>query len=354
MEFIKFYLLLLLVTPSAWARIDLPKFATKLSLDNIRFITADGRFTYTQKRSGALTLASSFRGTDIFERPPGTNFYVTSSPARKKLAIEIEPNWHQDLDLTKLHEIMVGTYGGSNFLKVGMGRYPRLHLDDDYLTWIDPKEKVIHVQFLKSTDNHHQIKLSKKHNPFFFSEVVMINPETILYTDVNDKGYAALLSWNLLEKRMTVVKKADAAGTHFELCRRGNYVALGEFSYDDANKGSSISILAWKDSPNLAGFSSIYKTSDNDLGQLICDENKVWFVKTMSEDRKLNIRQTEAVVMDIRSGQILVKSELERVTNIINMDGRILIPFREDIFVAQGDPGSTKDALKPAGRKAAE
>jgi len=182
----------------------------------------------------------------------------------------------------------------------------------------------------------------------------MINPETILYTDVNEKGYAALLSWNLIDKKMTVIKKSDVAGTHFELCRRGNYVALGEFSYDDANKGSTISILAWKDSPNLAGFTSIYKTSDNDLGQMVCDESKLWFVKTMSEDRKLNIKQTEAVVMDIRSGQIIVKSELERVTNIINMDGRILIPFREDIFVAQGDPGSSSDRLKPAGRKATE
>lgn len=354
MVFIKFFSLFILLAQPVWARIVLPKFATKLSLDNIRFITADGRFTYTQKRSGSLTLASSFRGTDIFERQPGTNYYVTGTPAKKKLVVEIEADWHQNMDLTKLNEIMVGTYGSTNFLKVGMGRYPRLHLDDDYATWLDPKEKVIHVQFLKSSENHHKIRLGKKHNPFFFPEVVMINPETILYTDINDKGFAALLSWNLIEKKMTVLKKSDVSGTRFELCRRGNYVALGEFSYDDVNKGSSISVLAWKDRPNLAGFSTIYKSSDNDLGQMICDDQKVWFVKTMSEDRKLNIRQTEAVEMNISSGQILVKSELERVTNIIDMDGRILIPFREDVFVAQGDPGSSQDSLKPSGRKAAE
>lgn len=335
-----------LVASNAFARIELPLFESKLALENIRFMTKDGRFTYTQKRSGALSLNSSFKSVDIIESAPGTNYYITSSAARKKMVVEIERNWHQELDLTKLHEIRVGTFASTQFSFVGKGRNPRLHLDDDWLTWFDPKDKSIHVQFLRAKDPHHIIRLGKKLNAFFTPEVVMINPETVLYTDINDKGYAALLAWNLVTKKLTVIRKAEVTGTRMELCRRGNYVALGEFSYDDTNRGSGIQILAWKDTPNLAGFTSIYRVSDNDLGQMVCDENKVWFIKTMSEDRKLNIRQTDVVVMDITSGQLVMKSEMERVTNIVEMDGRILVPFRDSIYVASGSSGSKSDALK--------
>ncbi len=348
----RFTKIVLMSTLLAWAlpsvaRIELPKFAAKQSLENIRFMTQDGRYTYSQKRSGALSMSTSFKTVDVLTNPPGTNYAVTSSEARRKMVIEVEAQWHQDMDLNKVNDIMVGPFNGTQFSKVGRGRTPRLHLDDEWLTWFDPKEKVIHVQFLRTPDRHHVIRLGKKSNGFFFPEVVMLNPETILYSDVNDKGFSALLAWNLVEKKMTVVRKSEVSGTRLELCRRDNMIVMGEFSYDDTNRGTTIMVQAWKDSPSLGGFTTVYRVSDNDLGQMICgSNNRLWFVKTMSEDRKLNIRQTEAALMEMPSGRITVKSELERVTNLIDMDGRILLPLREDVFVLEGNPGSDSDTLK--------
>lgn len=339
---------LLATTPLAsFARIELPKFAAKQSLDNIRFMTQDGRYTYAQKRSGALSMSTSFKTVDVLTNPPGTNYIITSSEARKKMVVEVESNWHQDLDLNKVNDIMVGPLGGSQFSKVGRGRFPRLHLDDEWLTWYDPKEKAVHVQFLRVPDRHHVIRLGKKTNSYFFPEVVMLNQETVLYSDVNDKGFSALLAWNIVEKKMTVVRKSEVSGTRLEMCRRGNMIVVGEFSYDDTNRGTTIMVQAWRDAPSLGGFSTIYRVSDNDLGQMVCGSgNRLWFVKTMSEDRKLNIRQTEATVMELPSGKITVKSDLEHVSNIIEMDGRILIPMREDVYVLEGNPGSGTDTLR--------
>lgn len=334
------------VSITANARIDLPQFAAKQALENIRFVSQDGRFTYTQKRSGALTLSTSFKSNDVIESPPGSNYYVTASSARKKMLVEVEAAWHQVLDLTKLNDIYVGTFNGSQFALIGKGRATRLHLDDEWATWYDPKEKVIHVHFLKSSERHHIIRLGKKHNPFYTPEVIMLNPETVLYTDINDKGFAALLAWNLVEKRMTIVRKAEQSGTRMELCQLGKYAALGEFSYEDANRGSHIQVMAWKSNPNLTGFTTLYRVSDNDIGNMICAEGKIWFVKTMSEDRKLNTKVTEAVTLELATGKITQKSELERVTQLIEMDGRVLIPFREDTFVLEGNPGSKADILK--------
>ncbi len=340
-------LILCSVSGPTWSRIELPRFAAKQSLDNIRFMTQDGRYTYSQKRSGALSMSTSFRTSDVLTNPPGTNYAITSSEARKKMVVEVEANWHQDMDLNKINDIMVGSFAGAQFAKIGRGRYPRLHLDDEWLTWFDPKEKAIHVQFLRTPERHQIIKLGKKNNAFFFPEVIMLNPETVLYTDVNDKGFSALLSWSLVDKKMTVVRKSEVSATRLELCRRDNIIAMGEFSYDDANRGTTIMVQAWKDAPTLGGFTTVYRASDNDLGQMICgSNNRLWFVKTMSEDRKLNIRQTEAVVMELPSGRITVKSELERVTNLIDMDGRILLPLREDVFVLEGSAGSANDTLR--------
>lgn len=331
----------------AVARIELPKFAAKQSLENIRFISRDGRFTYSQKRSGALNMSTSFKSMDVLENPPGTNYAVGSSSARKKISVEVESNWHQDLDLNKVNDIMVGTLGGRELIKVGRGRIPRLHLDDEWLTWYDPKEKQIHVQLLRTPERHHVIRLGNKHNSYFFPDVVMPNPETVLYTDVNDKGFAALLAWNMVEKKMTVVRKSEVAGTRLELCLRDNMMVLGEFSYDDANKGTIIMVQAWRDAPTLGGFTTVYRVPENDLGQIICGSgNRLWFVKTMSEDRKLNSRQTEATLMELPSGRLTIKSELEHVSNLVEMDGRILIPMREDIYVLEGDPGSSSDTLR--------
>lgn len=354
----RFTRILSLMVWVAWAlpveaRIELPKFAAKQSLENIRFMTQDGRYTYSQKRSGALSMATSFKSVDVLANPPGTNYAVTSSEARRKMVVEVESQWHQNMDLNKINDIMVGAFNGVKFEKVGKGRVPRLHLDDEWLTWFDPQEKVIHVQFLRTPDRHHVIRLGKKNNGFFFPEVVMLNPETILYTDINDKGFSALLAWNLVEKKMTVVRKSEVSGTRLELCRRDNMIVMGEFSYDDTNRGTTIMVQAWKDAPRLGGFTTVYRVSDNDLGQMICGaNNKLWFVKTMSEDRKLNIRETEAALMEFPSGRITVKSELERVTNLIDMDGRILLPLREDIFVLEGSPGSDSDTLKAPTRSA--
>jgi len=348
MGFIKVFVFLMTVLNVRAFANTLPIFAAKQSIENIRFVTFDGRYTYAQKRSGALTLSTSFRNEDVLENPPGTNYYVTSSKDRKRVAIEVEANWHQELDLTKNHTIYVAPYGATKVEKVGIGRFPRLHLNDEWLTWYDPKERAIHVQFIAVPDRHQIIKLGRKHNPYFMPEIVMLNPETVLYTDINDKGFAALLAWNMIDKRMTVVQKSAQSGTRLELCRYGDMIALGEFSYDDSNRGTAIYYKASRaGAPStLGGFNNVYRVSENDLGQMVCARDSVWFVKTMSEDKTFNQRLTEAVQLELPSGKVTAKTQLNYVTNLIEMDGRIILPFREQFYVLQGSSGSSTEALQ--------
>lgn len=346
MRFISLIVAIFWLAPVSAQANKLPRFATKLSMDGLRYISRDGKYSYAQKRSGALSLVADFKSRDIIEGPPGTNYHVTSSSARKKVIIEVERAWHQEMDLTKLHEIWVAPLGSTNIVSVGKGRVPRLHLDDDWVTFYDPKSQSIHVQFLPVAKRHFVIRLNRKHNPFFMPEVLMLNPEVVLYTDINNKGHAALLSYNLVDNKVTVMNKAEKSGTRMELCSFGKYAALGEFSYPEAKRGSSIRIMAWKVVAGLGGFAQMYQTTDNDLGQMSCADGKVWFVKTVTEDFSTNNQVTEAASLDVLKGKVEIHSSLNRVSNLINMDGRILLPFREDIFVLEGDPGTRQDQLE--------
>lgn len=348
MRFSSLTALLAVATTSALAQ--LPRFETKQAIENIRFISRDGQQTYAQKRSGGLTLIANFRATDLLPGDTGTNYLVTSSFARQKVVIEVERAWHQELDPTKLHDLLVAPLGAAKATPVGRGRDPRLQLSDEWLTWYDPKEKAIHVQFLPVRDRHYLIRLSRKHNPFFRPQVVMLNPETVLYTDVNEQGHAALLTYNLLSNQLTVLRKAEQSGTRMEICRHERYLALGEFSYDDANRGSAIHVMAWQGAPSVGGLATLYKSSDNDLGQLVCAPDRVWFVKTVAEDRKWNNRLTEAASMELPSGKVEVKTRLERVAQLIEVDGRVFIPFRGETYVLSGEAGSKRDQLdRPRG-----
>lgn len=325
---------------------SIPMFATKLNLESLRFISRDGKFSYAQKRSGNLSLISDFKTKDIIEGPPGTNYLLSSSSIGNKIIIEVERAQHQELDLKKLHEIWIAPLGDNKLTSVGMGRYPRLHLNDDWLTYFDPKTQTIHIQFLPVAKQHYIIRLSQKHNKFFYPEILMLDSETVMYTDINSKGHSALLSYNLVNNKVTVLLKAELNGTRMELCSNDKYAALGEFSYPGARRGTSIRLMTWKVVPGLNGFTEVYKSVDNDIGQMICDSKKIWFVKTVSEDRELNGTVTEAATLSISNSKVEIKSSMEHVNNLIEMSGRILLPLRGETYVLSGDPGSNQDQLK--------
>lgn len=321
-------------------------FATKLSLDSLRFVSADGKYSYAQKRSGALTMISDFKSRDIVEAAPGTNYLVSSSNEREKVVIEVERNWHQELDLTKLHEIWVGDMGQPALTKVGMGRVARLHGKDQWMSYYDPKAQTIHLQYLPVTKRHYVIRLNRKHNPYFMPEVLMLDPETVMYTDVNDQGQSALLSYNIVSNKTVVMIKSSKTGSRFELCTYGRYAALGEFPYYGVRLGSSIRVMAWKAVPGTTGFAEVYASADNDVGQMVCTQDKIWFVKTTKEDFEVNNRITEAASITVPGSRLAIETSLERVSNLINMDGRILLPLREDTYVLSGDSGSKVDSLQ--------
>lgn len=323
----------------------LQKFLTKHSPETLRYISMDGRYAYVQKKPGVLGMVSSFRSVDFLSEANSNDFLVKSSNFRGRLAIESIPNAHTEMSLVKNHTIYVVDYGNTVTRPVGSGRNAKLHLRDEWITYYNIIDKVIHIQNLV-TQKKYEIKLSKKANPFFIPDIVMVSAKTVAYTDINESGYAALVSYDLESLKSTVIYKSTQSATRLELCKSEDYLGLGEFPYDGVARGSKIQTIPISSSMNLASMTTIYSSIEQDIGNIICLPRSIYFVKTMNHDKVMNHKITEAVKLDVKTENVEAKSELKTVAQLIEMDGRVMIPFRGDFLVIEGTANIGNETLK--------
>lgn len=335
---------LLIFITSALAA-DLPRFLTKHSPDTLRYISMDGRYAYVQKKPGVLGMVSSFRSVDFMSEPTASDFLVKSSRFRQRLIIETISNTHQDMSLVKNHKISVVDYGNTLIRQVGNGKAARLHLRDEWVTYYDIQQRIVLVMNLV-TQKKFEIKLSAKANPFFVPEVEMVSGSGVVYTDINEAGYAALVSYDLQSLKSNILYKSSQNGTKIELCQHEDYLAMGEFPYDGVGRGSKIQTLPIREVTNLAGFSTVYNSVDQDIGNMVCTRDSIYFVKTFGVDPVLNHKVTDAVKLDLRTQTIAAKSDLKHVGQLIQMDGRVMIPLRGELFVLEGTANLGEDSLK--------
>ncbi len=327
----------------------LPELSTKQSLDNIRFISVDGTITYYQLRSGALSFSSNYKSKVLFKNPLGTGYQITSSPSQKQLTIEIDLKSHDEYNLLKNNEIHTSEIGGLDTMPVGNGISPKLHLGDNFISYFRPIEREIIIKSIHDKDAPKiTIPLLNSINPYFIPEVVMLTPQVILFTDINKSGKAGVMKYSVGTKKYTNIVKGQFNGTKFELCSYKNNLYMGEFSYPTLKRGSKITHYDIKGKTSLGKGEVLYESSTEDPGNLACftTNNKLYFVKQIKLGE--NEFKTEAAEIDLKTKNLTIVSDLKYVTQIISMDGRILIPFRESFYVISGESNLNDDKFKKA------
>lgn len=334
---------LLFVISTAFSA-PLPVFMSKYSPESIRYISMDGRYAYIQKKAGVLGLVTNFKSIDFISESEKTTFLVTGSQAKNRLAIESIPNTHTEMNLLKNHLIRIVDYGNVKTREIGQGRSPKLHLQDEWISYFDMLSKEIKIQNLITTKAY-SIKTIKKDNPFFIPEVEMVSAQYVVYTDINSDGYSALIQHDLLSGKATVLQKSSQSATRIELCSSNGYLAYGEFPYEGVQRASTIQQVKLTGGVNLASATTIYESNSQDLGNMVCLQDAIYFVKTLHSDDSINHKVTEAVRLDLQTLGIQVKTGLKNVAQIIEMDGRVLIPYRGDLLVLEGKNDLATDVL---------
>lgn len=339
MQFIKIIFTMLL-SQIAFAKSKLPVLKTKQAIQNIRYLSSNGSTTYFQNNSGELWYSKNFNNKLLLKLEPRTQFLVTVTEDRKRIVIEADPFFHSNLNFNKTNEIYVGEYDSDKVFKLGEGTFPQLHDNDRWLSFYNPNAKEIKFINLENPKDKVDLILTNKLNPYFRPTRLIIG-DNFIYSDINKKGYSALISYDKKTKKFTPILKTKAEGMKVEMCILGDFLVMGEFSLYDLNRGTNISIINAKQDPKLAAPQIIYSSSLSDLGNLQCHrkENKVFFIKSLQEDLSINYKTSDVVAMDIGTGEVKLRSDLEKVTQIIQMDDRILVPLRGEYFVISGMQG---------------
>jgi len=330
---------------------ELPEMATKQAVNNLRFISKDGKFTYYQRRSGSLLLSTNYKVQEVLKGELGTQYLVYSTQHRNSLIITQDENYHNFFALRKPLKIFISKFGSLKPTFISTGLSPKLHMNDSWLSWFNPQAKVLNFVSLRNTALNFKIRIGNNKNPYFIPEVVMTTDNLIYYTDLNKKGVPGLIEYNRKSNKVKAVLKGSTPSEKIELCLFNDQLYIGEFGLNN-NRGSTIT-SASRRNIDAGKRRIIYESPLNDIGNMICNvvEKSVFFIKntTSEEDKVLSY---EAARLNTDSKEIKKLSNVKYATQIVNMDGRLILPYREKFYVLLGEHNlASIDQLEKKGTK---
>ena len=143
---------------------------------------------------------------------------------------------------------------------------------------------------------------------------------------------------------MTAFLKVSSPLQKLELCLSEKYLFVGQFGLSRSGLGSSITRYPLSNLiPQEAKV--IYQSEKDDIGHLVCDfsEDKIFFIqnKTQKGDKEY----FEAISLNINDGVIKTLTSLQFPSQIINMDGTLLLPLNGKNYILEGNNELVRDSL---------
>lgn len=327
----------------AYSQTSLPELVTKQAIQNIRLTTRDGRYTYYQRGSESLLLSHNYSVTEILKLPQGTQFDVISTSARRNILIIAHEKYHQTHSILQPHKVYWSQFGSKNVNELTNGNSAKLHQDDQWASVFSAVDKKLSFFKLNNNAQNFTIKLNNRINPFYTPEVAMVNEDIVIYTDINKDGLMGLLSYNRRTKKNKLIYKVDEPYFYIDFCLSKNKLVVGQFSYDRGQKFSQILVA----DTNKFDFNELYLSKSDDLGNLNCPstESKVYFIKDTTGDKS---RITSDVFsIDLNSKKLNQETNKDHITQLVDMDGMLLVPSKGKYFVLKGNSQlNTMDQLR--------
>lgn len=338
-----FTFLLILISSQALSQ-NLPEFYSVNNLENVVFLTQDGKYIYTQKNSGSLSITTNFSSQELIKKDEGARFQIYSGE-KDQILIEVDQNFYNKFDSKKMYEIYSSKLGDTSVVKRAEGVLPDLHLFDSYLSYFNPIEGSITFKNLINGKDK-RIFLNKERTPYFSPLKLMINQDFVVYTDIDNDGYVSLYSTSLLDGKKSLVLKSSLKTLGIEACIFENNLYIGEFPYLERTLQSSITKISLDNNPNFASREVIYHSESSDIGNMICKNNGIYFIKAYQHNKNLNSTQTDIAFYNYKSSQIERISNLGNVLNISTTDGRILTNVLGKIYLVYEDKKLNNKSLR--------
>ncbi len=348
---------LLLISCSLNAKIVLPQLLTKQAINNIRFLSSDGKFTYYQKRSGSLLYSSNYQVHEMLKGPIGTQYNVIGSQARKKIVILQNENFHTFYSMRALEKIFIADYGTYSTKQIGLGSDPKLHLSDEWLSYYDFYKKILTFENTNNSAAKFSIKLNNKKNPYFAPQVVMSDENTVYYTDLGDNGSFGIIRYTRNNNTSKLIYSSNSPMIKAELCMHNQHLLVLTSGINFSKDGTYLTQFKLPFEDFKKG-NILYSSPVNDIGQITCnvDSENIYFIKNYGTNESI---RTDVTELKVSTKETKIMSELKTVTSIINMDSTLLALDKGAYFIVKGSldfknidtlkslpPGGATEAIK--------
>ena len=341
MRFISFLLLL----PSICHGLD--EFITKQAINKIRYISKDGKVTYYQKNSGELQLSTNYKFANIIKGKKRTQYLVHASNAKKKILIEADDSFFDQVNILKDNQIYVTSYGiKSELIDIGKGTNPELHLQDQWISFYQKEKKQLIFKSFNPSIKEKVITLVNGSNPFFTPQHLMLTPNDVLYTDINKSGHMAILLYSFTEKSFKTIYKSKNPGNKIDLCQVGNQLIIGEFPVGEIQSNSSIMAMNIFNNKDFKEVTPLYSSDLPDFGNMKCIDNFVFFSKTLGTDTDLNSKKSEIAKLDINTSKLEILTSEKYVNQLIKIGEIILASFKGKHYILYGKNNVLTDEIK--------
>lgn len=317
---------------------------TKQSIDNLKYISSDGKVTYYQTDSGELNLTKNYDNYSLKKSKKNTKYNVYASNKKRKVLISVDESYYSHAQVNKILPIYVSNYGSKKIQLLSSGLLPKLHLNDEYASFYNHKSKILH--FL-NIDTKRKVEIPLIANsPYFRPQKEMVNSQDIIYTDINEKNEIALLYYSNIDKKKKVLFKSNTKNTWIKFCLTNDIVYLFEASTNNEKPFSNIYAINLFNNDNFKNKENIYGSTFSDNFNPVCTQNEIYFIRTLSYNQVTNYQKNEITKFDLKKRSLKsIKSDLNP-TQIMQMDQLILTFINGKVYLVNGsDKPLTKDAL---------
>jgi len=306
------------------------KLETKLDKTLVRFISKDKKYTYYQKSTGALFLSTNYSVKKVIQGESGSQFGVNSFIDTDKLIVTQVNNFNSILNPTKISSFYIINRTTGEVLLKKEGLRPRLHQNGTWLSFFDRANKKIHFENTVNKKNNFTILLDKE-TPNFFIPKVVYNNGSFFYVAYLKK-LQVLYKRSIKNSSLAIIYQAESSKYIFDICSlAGKRLVL----FQSALSRGIRKMLLLKESPKKYEFMTLYRNISSDIGNILCSENNVFFVKEVGGG-------SELAEINVTNLKVSILSKLNFVQNIIQMDGKILIPLRGEFYLPDFNIASEK------------
>ena len=346
MRFISLFLTLVSFSSFAAPEQSLPELMTKQSLNNIRYLSKNGKITYYQNNSGDLKYSSNYQVKLIKNSSAQTQYLLTASSDEKWIGIEQISAPHRPLPGVRMNRLSIGKFSDEKTTEIGLGNRIQFQLGNRFFTYFNPSERKIVIGEMSDPKQTRSVQIFDKGNLLFVPEAHLITENDLVFTDINSKGYSAVLNYSISDKKFQTVFKSSNPNSKLDICFKNDYLIIGEFPKYALNEPSQIFKVNLFNNPNYKQRETLYTSPNSDIGNMLCDDKEIFFVKTVGVTPELNSKESEVASVLIDTKKLTIHSKRGDITQLTKMGDYILAPYRGKYLIVRGNTEITDDSIK--------